>query len=182
MSRLWTAIAATIFVLQRPVKACIGPLDMPDWMTKSKIFENYFFPDFFLLEQLLFFTPQHPLGILEFCHWNIHPTAWSVKLSLGHFWTISALKKKKLAKKSYFGRKMALKKPNFAQNGQKMVKMSKFQVKKKSGKKDFFEIFFSSFNRAWKNLLCRLLPQSVGQKLWRLRPFKRGEDFRGAFF
>ena len=63
----------------------------------------------------------------------------------------------------------------------KMVKMSKFRVKKNPGK-GIFKKKISSFNWTWKNVLCRLLPPSVGQKLWLLRPFKEGEDFRVAFW
>ena len=60
--------------------------------------------------------------------------------------------------------------------------MSKFQVKKIREKGYFWKKKISSFNRAWKNILCRLLPPSVGQKLWLLCPFKEGKIWGGHFF
>ena len=84
------------------------------WLNGEKQnFWKLFFPGFFSTWNLLFFTPQQPVGISEFRHWNIHPTAWGVKQSLGHFLSISTLKGKKLAKKSFFGLKMAPQNPNF---------------------------------------------------------------------
>ena len=44
---LWMALAATIFVLQSAVKACIGAFWMPDWMLVFNFLEKNNFPDFF---------------------------------------------------------------------------------------------------------------------------------------
>ena len=52
-------VAATIFVLQRAVKACIGHFFMPDWMMKFFSSKISFFPDFFLLEICSFWPFFH---------------------------------------------------------------------------------------------------------------------------